>query len=57
MNADQCDILLVQRANLVDKINMRGGLLTQLLSRKVIDQRGMRVIKVRYYQTEGWPCP
>lgn len=49
MEEKHSDLLLLQRANLVAKINMRGGLLTQLLARKVIDPRGMRVIKVRLY--------
>ncbi|KAL4221644.1 luteolysis [Mactra antiquata] len=39
------EILLLQRANLVDNLNMRKGLFTQLLCRKVIDQRMVRNIK------------
>ncbi|XP_052284327.1 uncharacterized protein LOC127880891 isoform X2 [Dreissena polymorpha] len=39
------DLLLVQRVNLVENMNMRGGLLSQLMARKVIDPRMYREIK------------
>ncbi|WAR14588.1 CASP2-like protein [Mya arenaria] len=39
------DILLIQRVNLVDNMNMRGGLLSQLIARKVLDPRMVREIK------------
>lgn len=41
------ELLILQRANLVDSLNMRSGLYTQLLCRKVIDQRMVRKIKVK----------
>ncbi|XP_053378603.1 uncharacterized protein LOC128548187 [Mercenaria mercenaria] len=39
------ELLILQRANLVEDLNMRSGLFTQLLCRKIIDQRMVRKIK------------
>jgi len=48
MNEADKDTLLIQRVNLVENMNMRGGLLSQLIARKVLDPRMVREIKVSY---------
>ena len=40
------EILVSQRANLVENLNMRDGLFTQLITRKVLNQRMVRSIQV-----------
>lgn len=45
MDKKHKELLLVQRANLVENLNMNGGLFTQLICRKIIDQRMVRKIK------------
>ena len=46
MEKQHKDILIKQRANLVENLNMRDGLYTQLIARKVLNQRMVRSIQV-----------
>ena len=46
MEKGQKEILISRRPELVDNMNMEGGLFTQLIAKKVINQRTVNNIKV-----------